>query len=224
MPSLSKIISMEERIESRHGLHHFFKNNKLVFYAYFAAFLGIFIGYLFLGSLSGVSLDVQKAYLEQGQGLDRDVIDGFVDSKLVPSMNQFFALLSQNLGVMVICFILSIFYGAGAIFLIIWNGSIAAAFLIFMFKSVLFTQLQNFILTVILMIHLVPEIAGFILASIAGAIVSQAILTEKIKSRRFKNVMKNVCMLFVLAILLVIVGAFLELMVSRQLVHAFLGG
>jgi len=224
LPSLSKIISTEEQIESKHGLHHFFKNNKLVFYAYFAAFLGIFLGYLCLGALSdyGVSLEVQKAYLEKTKGLDRDVIDGFLNAPPDPSLDQFLALTSQNLGVMAICFILSIFYGAGAIFLIIWNGSIAAAFIIFMSRNILYTLGQTIVLTGILLIHFIPEIAAFILAAISGAIASQAILAEKFKSAKFKNVMKNVCMLFVLAIMLVFIGAFLEIFVSRELVHSFL--
>jgi len=224
LPSLTTIISLEERIESKHGLHHFFKNNKLVFYTYCAAFLGIFIGYLFLGSLSdyGVSLELQKAYLEKSKGIDKDVIDGFLAIPPQPELKEFLGLVSQNVGVAVICFILSLFYGAGAIFLIIWNGSISAAFLIFIFRNVLYSIQQNITMTDIFMIHMIPEIGGFIFAAIAGAIFSQAILTEKFRSRKFRNVMKNVCMLFLLAMLLVFVAAFLEIMVSRELVYAFL--
>ena len=69
-------------------------------------------------------------------------------------------------------------------------------------------------------LHLVPEIAGFIIVAIGGGVLSRAILTEKFGSEGFKNVTRDALMLFLIACLLVIIAAFLEVYVTTGLFRA----
>lgn len=224
IPSLQKIIFAEEKIEAKYGSKHFFRNNKLVFIAYFAAFLGILVGYLILGAVTDYnnSFYYQKTYLEKSEGIDREVIEGYVAYPIEPSVESYLALFSQNVSVLVICFVLSVFYGAGSVFLIILNGSIAASFMIYVFRVLIYTTYQKSVLAGIFMIHMIPEIAGFILAAIAGALLSQALITERYHTKRFRNVTRNIFILFAFGLLLLILSAFLELVVSQRLVYMFL--
>src|SRR3989344_6568423 len=47
-PSLAHILSIEEKIERKYRLHHFFHNHKDVFKVYFFCFLGLFAGFLLI--------------------------------------------------------------------------------------------------------------------------------------------------------------------------------
>src|SRR3989338_9297588 len=48
-PSLAHIIDLEEEIERKEGIHHFFRNHRNIIQVYLFAFLGIFFGFLVLG-------------------------------------------------------------------------------------------------------------------------------------------------------------------------------
>ena len=71
------------------------------------------------------------------------------------------------------------------------------------------------------LIHLLPEISGFLLAAIAGGVVSKALIREKRGTKAFKNVFKDATMLVLIAIGLVLLGAVLEVFVTVRLFQAF---
>jgi uncharacterized membrane protein SpoIIM required for sporulation len=71
------------------------------------------------------------------------------------------------------------------------------------------------------LIHLIPEISGFLLAAIAGGVVSKAILHEKKGSKGFKNVFKDATVLILIAVGLVLLAAVLEVFVTARLFQVF---
>jgi hypothetical protein len=67
------------------------------------------------------------------------------------------------------------------------------------------------------LIHLIPEMAGFLLAAIAGGVISKAFAREKFKSLQFSNVAKDATMMLVISCGLIILAAALEVYVTSNL-------
>ena len=208
-PSIYSLLSIEEEIESREGTKHFFRNHKDIFKIYVYLFIGIFAAFLVLGSYVDV-FSYQEGFLA-ARG-DLAAIDSA--SAYSPSFSNVSGIITNNLLVVIIAFVLSIFYGAGALFLIVLNASVFAAFILHAA-----TRLgSKFAVIGLFLIHLLPEIAGFLAAALAGGVVSRAIMKEKIGSKKFKNVLRDALILLLISAGLIMVAAFLEVYVSGSLV------
>ncbi|MCK4670580.1 MAG: stage II sporulation protein M [Nanoarchaeota archaeon] len=223
VPSLMTLLRREEIAERTYGLRHFFSTHKKLVLLYLVVFLGIFGGYLALGSMTDMNttFDFQLKYLISQEGIGPDTLATFKDGGLENSGGHFFSILLANLEVLLLCFILSVFYGAGAIFLIVLNASVFASFILYLvryFTNV--TQMATFFLLYI--VHLIPEIAGFLLAAIAGGVISVAIAKERFMSPHFQNVTKDALVLLLIGILLIIIGAALEVFVTRNILYSIL--
>jgi len=215
VPSIYVILDGEEKIESKAGTKNFFENHKDIFKTYLFLILGIFFAYILVSNFAEVSIfDYQLGFLENRGDLTAEVVSEFKESDYTPGVVDFGALISHNLAVIIIAFILSIFYGAGGLFLIVLNASVFAAFITFVIK-----QVGNaFQLISIFLIHLIPEMAGFLIAAIAGGVVSRAIMSEKFGSDGFRNVMKDALILLLISASLIVIAAFLELFVTAPLI------
>ena len=106
-------------------------------------------------------------------------------------------------------------------FLIVLNASVFATFIMFIMKELPIITNKAAILG-IFMIHTIPELFGFLLAAVAGGILSKAIIQEKFKSRPFKNVIKDAFAIFIIAIVVIVIAALLETYVTPSLFNAFL--
>ncbi len=213
LPSLHHVIIIEEKIESR-GSSHFFRRHKTILKCYLGAFLGILAGFLILGFVNPSAVSYQMVQLEQDH-LHSELIVGFSGQPYVPELGKVVALFSHNVWYMLIGFVLSIFYGAGAIFLVAYNASFFAAFIVEIFSR----WTSAYSLAGISLVHMLPESAGFILTAMAGASLSRALIHEKLTGDAFKNVLKNDFKLLVLAVFFVLLAAFLEVYVTASVFH-----
>jgi hypothetical protein len=124
---------------------------------------------------------------------------------------------------MIISFILSLFYGAGALFLITLNASIFASALANVIKNNLpgigFFSVYSFTLCNlgIMFFHMIPEVSGYLLAAIAGGVLSHAFIREKIGSKNFKIVLTDSFILLLIAIAVLFLAAFVENEISKKL-------
>lgn len=226
VPSLIKLIEIEEIRESVYGLRHFFKEHKDILEAYIFLFLGVFAGYVILGFWADVDkfasiFQFQLDFLKNQQGLSKEIIEAFFAKPLQPSLMNVAGVLQSNFTVMLICFVLSIFYGAGAIFLVTLNASIFASFVVYISQYLAQKTSQIFLITGLFMIHMVPEISGFLIAAMAGGVLSKAIMKERWAGKNFKNVFKDALMLLLIACALILVAAFLEVYVTTYMFHRF---
>lgn len=220
LPSLYVIINLEEKIESRQGMKHFYNNHKDIFKIVFFVFLGIFFAYVILGSVTDfeTTFAYQIDFLEARESMSADMIENFKINDYTPGLDHVFALISNNLIVILVAFLLSVFYGAGALFLITLNASIFASFISFVMEYV-----ANEIGVIsIFLIHMIPELGGFTIAAIAGSVISRALVSERVGSRGFKNVLRDSLVLLMISVGLIIVAAFLEVYVSANLVRVFI--
>jgi len=214
LPTLMSYLSKEEKIERQAGLKHFFRNHKDIFETYFFVFLGCFIGFMLIGIFAySVHYDFnsyQFNFLSE-RGVTPDGVSVVPESNLEGVLN----IVVRNVTVDIIAFILSVAYGAGAIFLIVYNASIFASFIVLIIKYLSESVSHAAAIFATMLIHIVPEISGFLLAAIAGGVISKALTREKFGSDSFKNVVRDGAVMFLISILLIIFAAFLEIYVTR---------
>lgn len=216
VPSLHHIMTMEEKME-RKVKKHFWRRHKTLFKVYSGAFLGILIGFLFIGFTIPGTLEYQNTLLEKSH-LRPELISTFMDQPYEPSITTAISLFSNNMRYILIGFVLSVFYGAGAAFIIAFNASFFAAFVV-----ALFTRWASAVqLTEISLLHLLPEAAGYIFAAIAGAAISKTIIHEKIKGRAFSKVLGNSLLLLFFSIILIFAAAIIETFVTAPVFHSLL--
>ena len=223
VPALVKLIGVEERRESSDGMKHFFYDHKEVIEIYLFLFIGVLIGYLFIGLIFSGSFSnifsYQLDFLKHQEGLSEQLVTNFKGQPYSPTLSNFAGLLETNLGTTLIFFILSIFYGAGAVFLVMLNASIFSAFIIFVIQQFSRTFSHGLAILGTFLIHIIPEVAGFLLAAIAGGVISKALITEKFGSDGFRNVMKDSLVLLLIAFGVIIFSALLEVFVTTNIIY-----
>jgi len=202
VPSMHHLIVIEEKVE-RTGSKQFLARHKTIIRCYLGAFCGLVLGFLILGALVPETIHYQASELEQTQ-LRPELIANF--GNFEPTTQTALAVFTHNLQFLIIGFFLAIFYGAGAIFIVAYTASFFSAFILEL--SARFSNAP--LLGGVALIHLVPENAGFLLAAIAGATLSRALIHEKLSGQPFKNVLQNVFLLLVIGIGLLLAAAFIE--------------
>ena len=211
VPSLMNLLTIEEERERREGLRHFFHNHRDVFEIFLFFSLGIFLGYLVMVWIFGLlGFGLEITLQEQLKVLGDQVTKNVVQNYDVPKFTHSFGLFATNIGVAVIFFVLSFFYGAGSIFLVVWNASIFVTFIIVTIRNISQGMNHSLALLGIFSLYIVPEIAGFLLAAIAGGVVSKAVVVEDFLSKEFKNVVRDAVVLLFLSFALLLLAAVLE--------------
>lgn len=224
VPTFVGILTNEERHErgtEEQSVWSFMKNHRTIVEVYVLIFLGAFLGFLILGVLAQdktpLLFEYQLDFLSTREGITTNVIETFFSTPPSPSLNSAVVILQHNLSVALIAFFLSVVFGAGALFLIVLNASVFAAFGTIILRYLATNFWGGVKIVLIFGLHLVPEMAGFIVAAIAGGIVSKAILVEKFGTDAFKNVMRDALYLFLIACVFITVAAFIEIYVTAGL-------
>ncbi len=224
VPMLAKLLADEERAETALGLRRFFANHAQIIKAYLFLFIGIFAAFLLFGLITdeiGSVFSYQMTFLESREGLSGDLIESFLDTPLERGIDKVAGILENNLLVIMICFLLSIFYGAGGIFLTILNASVFSSFLVFVMHKIATTLAEKALVIAFFSVHVVPEMADFLLAAIAGGVLSKAITSERWGTRAFRNVLHDSLALLAIAIILVVGASFLEVYATSALFHSY---
>ncbi|MBI5398906.1 stage II sporulation protein M [Candidatus Woesearchaeota archaeon] len=229
VPLMIKLIKIEEDRERRDGLRHFFHNHADVFQVYLFSFLGIFVAFVVLGVATNAydqpiyndAFSFQSKFLRLEHGLTTERVKEFVADEPNPTLSQFAAIFVRNSVVLVLSFALAFFYGASAIFLIVLNASVFANFIVLVGAFITQTLGEKILALLLFMVHLLPELSAFLVAAIAGGVVSKALIKESRHSLEFRNVFKDSTMLIAIAAGLLLIGAFLETFVTTRLFAMF---
>jgi uncharacterized membrane protein SpoIIM required for sporulation len=121
------------------------------------------------------------------------------------------AIFTNNIYVLMFTLIFSLIFGAGAIFILAWNASVIAAAIGIFSKA----ELMSLPLGVArYMIHGIPEIAAYFTGALAGGIISVAIIKHEIKSERFWAILQDSLNLVILAIILLLIAALMEVFIT----------
>ena len=142
---------------------------------------------------------------------------------LVDSVGEFIPILMNNLKILIFCFILSFFFGAGAIFVLTWNASVVAVAIgIFVRNEVLShisTSIAAYSQVISLgvfkyMTHGIFEVAAYFVGALAGGILSIAIIRHEFGSDEFKKVMLDSLDIVALSIIVLFFAALVEVFVT----------
>jgi uncharacterized membrane protein SpoIIM required for sporulation len=146
---------------------------------------------------------------------------------VVNSLDEFSRIFFNNIKVLLFCILFSFLYGAGAIFILMWNASVIG------------TAIGNFIRTNIAslanqlggvtigayfsvvsiglfkyVIHGVPEILAYFVGALAGGIISIAIINHDVSTRKFEHILLDSADLLMLSMFILFIAALLEVVVT----------
>ena len=145
-------------------------------------------------------------------------IQGNFQTFAVKSLEIFETIFMHNLGVLLFIVVFSVVYGAGAIFILIWNASVISVFLGEFSKAyVLKTGLEaggHFAGLGLGFLGILPhgifELLSYLAAALAGGILSAALLRGDFKKPVFVQIVYDITKLLGWAIVFLAVGAFIE--------------
>ncbi len=199
-----------------------------------------FFMYLFLGAVVSYSLwyiflpedivgSVFNTQISTIKNINSNIfgIDFLITTGSATSASLFGQILSNNLKVLVFSLFFSFFFGAGALFILIWNASVISAAIGNFFRvniaeyaaSLGLIKVGGYfhIFSLSLMryfIHGLPEILAYFVGGLAGGIISIAITRHDIGTKEFRKVLLDSLDLIAIAVGLLIVAALLEVYVT----------
>jgi uncharacterized membrane protein SpoIIM required for sporulation len=119
-------------------------------------------------------------------------------------------ILANNIRLFALTFFLSFFITAGVVFILVWNASVLGVFLAKISQTIWHLPL----LTIAYMPHGLFEIAGYVLAGIAGGLLSHHVehflFEKKIGKKRFMQVWLDVLILIAIGIMSILVAGLIE--------------
>ncbi|MBI2040597.1 MAG: stage II sporulation protein M [DPANN group archaeon] len=202
--SLPLVLSLfrheESEAEAGHLKHH---KATIPFFVFF--FLGLVLAFtlwnIFLpNSLSTLLFAPQENTIAE------------ITGDAVAQSAGFVTILLNNFKVLAIAVILSLLYGAGAVFIFTWNASVIASAVGAVVKNLGHAAIGTGLLKYLL--HGVPEITAYFMGGLAGGIISFAIVRHKFGTKRFYNALIDSADLTIAAVVLLVVSAFLEISIS----------
>jgi len=120
----------------------------------------------------------------------------------------FYEIVANNIMIVAIAVILSYFYGSGAIFVLNYNASIAGIVYGSSISQLIWGGSTLFSNPILFLPHTIIEILAYLLAAIAGLALSKP-LTD----RNSGLIKRDVSILVIIAIVLIVVGGFVEVTV-----------
>ena len=206
IPSLNNLLSIEtdqEFSNKKFDIKRIWKEHYDILEVYFFLFIGILIVFMlhsyFIGEASQVVFDRQLKVV----GLAGKA---FGNSSILFKKNLFFKIFINNLKVLVLFFALSFVYGAGSIFFLAWNASVWGV----VFGYVAYIRENLFQVFGSVMVHTFLEGLAYILAIIAGGIISKALLKHKKNKEHRKVVFIDGFFIFGVSLVILLIAALVE--------------
>lgn len=217
LPFMFYIIRQEEKEDEEiSGFFGVWKMHSDAVYALMWLFLGFIIAfafwYIILQNPTLFNAQVQTYCMINSPGNIDGCIQTYAFTKGITAgvstkIVNFFAIIENNTYVMIFTLILSLIFGAGAIFVLSWNASVIAA------AIGIFTQYKISGIPLGIaryMIHGLPEIAAYFITALAGGIFGAGFIRHGIKDRRFLKVVQNTIILLFISIALLVIASVIE--------------
>lgn len=137
-----------------------------------------------------------------------------VETGSAVQQGAFLAIIGNNLKVLLLSLIFALIYGAGFLFIIIWNASVMG-FVIGDLAKNTFGLAGLPIAFIKYFTHGIPEILAYLVISLAGGIIYVAAWKgDLFKEGRRKTILKDTLILILISIALVIISAIIEISIS----------
>jgi len=194
-----------------------------------------YLMFLFLGFIVSLSLwyiflpaeltqTLFSAQLSTIRSINSQIVGNFFHGSF------FGQIFSNNVKVLLFCIFFSFFYGAGAIFILTWNASVISGAIGTFVRNNLGDYAGSLGLIKIAgyfhiftfgflkyMTHGVFEIAAYFAGGLAGGIISVAVIRHEVETKEFRRVLFDSIDLIILAVVLLVVAAFIEVYITPSL-------
>lgn len=216
LPFMYYMIRQEEtEDEEIEGFFSVWRVHKDALYAFSWLFLGFIIAfsfwYIFLENPNLLNFQIETYCQINSPGSIDQCVQEYSFNSLTTGAatkgSRFLSILENNAYVMIFTLIFSLIFGAGAIFILVWNASVIAA-AIGIFTKYNLVEIPFGVLRY--MIHGFPEIAAYFVTALAGGIFGVGALRNGIKNKKFLRVAENAVMLLFIAIIILVVAAAIE--------------
>jgi uncharacterized membrane protein SpoIIM required for sporulation len=199
---LTMIIKKEEKMEQdaleKHYRKGFWERHErdLMFFLFY------FLGVMFAFSIWAFILPADMFQIQLSKIYEiRSAVTGAAITK--GSLDSFLSILTNNLEVLVFSFVFSLLFGAGAVFIIVWNASVLGVYIGELSKSVF----EIPIVTLQFLPHGIPEVVGYLAAGLSGGLLSAAILRSHRKDVLLKIAFDSLKIMFVGAMFIILAAA-----------------
>jgi uncharacterized membrane protein SpoIIM required for sporulation len=124
------------------------------------------------------------------------------------------SIIENNVYVMIFTLVFSLIFGAGALFILVWNASVIAA-AIGIFTKYRISEIPLGIARYI--IHGFPEITAYFITALAGGIFGIGLARYGIKNPNFLKIVENVIVLIFIALIVLVIAALLEVYITPMI-------
>ncbi len=205
------ILKSEEKKETTLDERSLLKRHSKSIKYFLALFIGITIAFAFWTySLNFSNSD--QLFLIQKQVIDQ-IKQTSITGETINTNNFFKIIVSNNFKVIFVSLIISIFYGAGGIFILTWNASIMGHIIGSLTKE----QGIGFfpLITTRYFLHGIPEILSYITIILAGGIIYSAIIKKDFNKKEKRNkILWDIGILSLISLGLMIIAAIIETFIS----------
>ena len=223
LPFMYFLIRQEEQEDEEvEGLWSVWRVHKDAIYAFMWLFLGFLIAfsfwYILLGNGNLLNFQVETYCQINSPGsvencVKSNSLEGAVTGA-ASKEGRFFSIIENNVYVMIFTLIFSLLFGAGAIFILVWNASVIADAIGVFTKY----KLSGIPLGVSrYMIHGFPEIAAYFITALAGGIFGVGALRNGIRNKKFLKIFENSILLLFIALLILIIAAVIEVYLTPMI-------
>ncbi|MGC9309494.1 MAG: stage II sporulation protein M [Candidatus Nanoarchaeia archaeon] len=113
---------------------------------------------------------------------------------------------ANNIYVLIFTLLFSLAFGAGAMFVLVWNASVIATAVGIFAKNLSGMPMGLFRY----MIHGIPETAAYFIGALAGGIVSVAVIRKDLRGDRMWRILQDALLLVIIAVLILAAAALME--------------
>jgi uncharacterized membrane protein SpoIIM required for sporulation len=207
VPFFQKLFELEEELEdeaARGSEGTLFLRHEKTVYVFSAFFIGVSMAVTL--SFLIVPDDVFVAQM--------DTLKGFSASAI--KNGNFAIFFVNNSQVMILTFMLSVLFGAGAIFILAWNASVIGVYIGSLVQSLAAKLGASAYIYGVpvgfgsIVLHGIPEILAYFIAGLGGGILSVGIIRESVPSKEFKLIFKDSVAMLIVAEFLIFVAAVIE--------------
>jgi len=215
LPLIAGAIQLEEIRDIRIGKEKIILKKHARILSFFVfLFLGFTLSFViwYLILPQEISSNIFSIQINAISSINYKIITGNV----VSDSTIFSKIFINNIKVFIFSIAFAFFYGAGAIFILTWNAStLAVAIGNFIGRNI---GLISYPLALIKYLsHGIPEILAYFMGGLAGGIISIAVIKHDYKNKRFKSILIDSIDLIIIAILLLLLAAFIEVFISSRI-------
>jgi uncharacterized membrane protein SpoIIM required for sporulation len=221
----SEVILLKEHWKALSAFMYLFLGATLAFVFWYVVLPSETVSVLFESQTSTIiSINGRTTAITQNE------VTGNVITGGATSFNVFSKIFFNNVKVLLFCVLFSFLYGAGAIFILLWNASVIGTAIGNFIRSniaAMVTQAGGAsiggyfsIVSIGLfkyVIHGFPEILGYFVGALAGGIISIAVINHDVASRKFEHVLLDAADLMMLALVITFVAALLEVYITPMI-------